>query len=351
MLHQDSIDGHGAALASTVHFGAGLNGAFWDGTQAIYGDGDGVQFAPAAADLSVVAHELFHGVIDSTCQLGRMGETGALQEALADSFASLLLREVGDANAWKIGAKVFTPAHGGDALRDLKDPKSLGLPDHRFALQALPRDHEHDNGGAHWNATIPGHALYLLTEGDARGAGLGVPLATAALARTMRGFLAADADLVQAAHATRSAARELGGEAAAAVARRAWESVGVLVPAPDPVAAQPAQDEQEPNDTRPLATRLARGATVTGRLDEGDVDLFRLDLDAAQDLEWVLDGATGDVDVDVEDGLGGRVGHLELDARPGRQAVLRGHAEAGTYFLRVQPASGGAGAHYRLGVR
>jgi Zn-dependent metalloprotease len=43
--HQrNSIDGRGMKLDSSVHYGEDYNNAFWNGTQMVYGDGDGEIF-------------------------------------------------------------------------------------------------------------------------------------------------------------------------------------------------------------------------------------------------------------------------------------------------------------------
>src|SRR5690554_2372971 len=44
-IHQrHSIDGHGMALLATVHYNRDYENAFWDGSQMVFGDGDGELF-------------------------------------------------------------------------------------------------------------------------------------------------------------------------------------------------------------------------------------------------------------------------------------------------------------------
>lgn len=47
-FNRDSIDGKGKQLRSVVHYATKYNNAFWDGTQMVYGDGDGVYFSDFA---------------------------------------------------------------------------------------------------------------------------------------------------------------------------------------------------------------------------------------------------------------------------------------------------------------
>jgi Zn-dependent metalloprotease len=44
VFDRNSIDGKGMRLDSSVHYGEGYNNAFWNGTQMVYGDGDGQIF-------------------------------------------------------------------------------------------------------------------------------------------------------------------------------------------------------------------------------------------------------------------------------------------------------------------
>ncbi len=68
-FNRDSIDGAGMQLIATVHYGNKYNNAFWNGSQMVFGDGDGTTFSPFANALDVVAHELAHGVTERTANL------------------------------------------------------------------------------------------------------------------------------------------------------------------------------------------------------------------------------------------------------------------------------------------
>src|SRR5262249_42768079 len=52
-----SIDGNNMGIISTVHYSQSYDNAFWDGSQMVYGDGDGTQFRAFSASLDVIGHE------------------------------------------------------------------------------------------------------------------------------------------------------------------------------------------------------------------------------------------------------------------------------------------------------
>ena len=59
-LGRDSHDGDGAPVSLTVHYGSRYNNAFWDGTQLVFGDGDGRVFERFTKPVDVLAHEFSH---------------------------------------------------------------------------------------------------------------------------------------------------------------------------------------------------------------------------------------------------------------------------------------------------
>lgn len=165
-----SIDGRGMRLDSTVHYGTGFGNAMWNGRQLVYGDGDGYVFTRFTASLDVIAHELAHGFIQHAAFLGYTGQTGALNEHLADAFGIMVkqytLGQSADESDWLIGAELFGHAFRGCAVR------SLALPGSAYHHPILGRDPQpshmsgyvytdEDNGGVHINSGIPNHAFYL----------------------------------------------------------------------------------------------------------------------------------------------------------------------------------------------
>ncbi len=56
----------------------------------VFGDGDGEIFGRFTASLDVIGHELTHGVVEHTAALVYSGQSGALNESLADVFGILV---------------------------------------------------------------------------------------------------------------------------------------------------------------------------------------------------------------------------------------------------------------------
>ncbi len=174
ILDRDSLDGHGMRLNGYVHYDASYNNAFWDGSEMIFGDGDGVLFTDFTKSLDVIAHELTHGVTEFTAGLEYLNQSGALNESISDVFGSLVkqwaAQQTADKADWLIGAEVFTPDIDADALRSMRDPGKaynnpiLGRdpqPDHMSKYVNM----SDDNGGVHINSGIPNKAFYLTSVG------------------------------------------------------------------------------------------------------------------------------------------------------------------------------------------
>ena len=167
---RDSLDGQGLPLLGTVHYGRGYDNAFWDGTQMVFGDGDGTVFNRFTIAVDVIGHELTHGVTEHTAALVYQGQSGALNESISDVFGSLVKQQALGQDAasadWLIGAGLFTAQVKGVALRSMKAPGTayddpqLGK-DPQPATMADYVETTDDNGGVHLNSGIPNHAFYL----------------------------------------------------------------------------------------------------------------------------------------------------------------------------------------------
>ena len=123
---RNSLDGRGLPLVATVHFGRDYDNAFWDGTQMVFGDGDGVVFLPFTRSLDVIGHELAHGVTQYTSGLNYQDQSGALNESVSDVFGVLvkqrLLGQTADEADWLVGAELLGPDVQGVALRSMAAP-------------------------------------------------------------------------------------------------------------------------------------------------------------------------------------------------------------------------------------
>ncbi|MEV4641735.1 M4 family metallopeptidase [Actinoplanes sp. NPDC049548] len=175
VFERDSIDGRGMRLHGYVHRGLRYNNAFWDGSEMVFGDGDGRVFSDFTGSLDVIAHELAHGVTEFTSGWEYHDQTGALNESMSDVFGSMvkqwaLKQSAADAD-WLIGADVFTPGIEADALRSLKAPGTAfdnelfgkdPQPAHMNDFVELPDTEEGDFGGVHINSGIPNKAFHLV---------------------------------------------------------------------------------------------------------------------------------------------------------------------------------------------
>ena len=195
---RDSIDGAGMPIVSTVHFGKKYNNAFWNGSQMVYGDGDGELYAPLAQALDVVAHELTHGITDHTAKLEYKDQPGALNESFSDIFALLI-----DSANWDLAEAVYTPNVPGDALRSAADPTRYGDPSVWGEYLRTPWD----SGGVHSNSGILNHLAYQVIRA------IGRDEAAQIFYRTLTLKLTANSDFVVARDLTIQACTELIGTA------------------------------------------------------------------------------------------------------------------------------------------
>lgn len=170
---RDSIDGNGLPLQATVHFGKLYDNAFWDGQQMVFGDGDGEVFERFTRSLSVMGHELTHGVTQYAAGLEYRNQAGAINESMSDVFGALVeqyLRQQSAKEAsWLIGEGLFTAQVQGSALRSLKAPGTaydddvLGKDPQPDSMDSYVRTSA-DNGGVHINSGIPNRAFYLTAD-------------------------------------------------------------------------------------------------------------------------------------------------------------------------------------------
>jgi Zn-dependent metalloprotease len=167
---RESIDNRGLALDSHVHYGRAYDNAFWDGEKMVYGDGDGSLFNRFTISLDIIGHELTHGVVEKTCNLVYQGQSGALNEHIADVFGSMVKQWVRKETAaqadWIIGEGLLAKGVKGVGLRSLKAPgtayddRKLGKDDQPAHMRNYWNSRE-DNGGVHVNSGIPNRAFYL----------------------------------------------------------------------------------------------------------------------------------------------------------------------------------------------
>jgi Thermolysin metallopeptidase, alpha-helical domain/Thermolysin metallopeptidase, catalytic domain len=297
---RSSYDAEGASVVITVHYEQDYDNAFWDGTQLVFGDGDGKVFGSFTRPVDVLGHEFTHAVTQFTAGLTYQGQSGALNESVSDCFGMCVKQQVLGQTAatadWLVGEGIFLPGINARALRDMAHPgtayddPTIGK-DPQVGDLADYVDTTDDNGGVHTNSGIPNRAFYLAATaigGDAwEGAG---QIWYAALTG---GQVTADTDFSGFAAATVAAA---GGHAD--LVRQAWSTVGV-----DPAGTTttststpvPAGQVVRVRRTGGIAG-LTRDATV--RLDDGSPRaerardlLARVDLTAPAPAEQAVPDA------------------------------------------------------------
>ncbi len=169
-----SLDGKGLPLLASVHYSTNYDNAFWDGSQMVFGDGDGTVFLGFTRSIDVIGHELTHGVTQYTANLTYQDQPGALNESISDVFGSLVkqrhLGQSAEQADWLIGAELLAPGVNGVALRSMKAP-GTAYDDPRLGKDPQPATMSgyvsttSDSGGVHTNSGIPNHAFYLVATG------------------------------------------------------------------------------------------------------------------------------------------------------------------------------------------
>ncbi|MCW2797414.1 protealysin inhibitor emfourin, partial [Nocardioides sp.] len=171
---RSSYDGNGAPVSLTVHYERDYDNAFWDGTQLVFGDGDGRVFGRFTAAVDVLGHEFTHAVTERTAALVYSGQSGALNESVSDVFAACLkqrvLGQTAESADWLIGAGIFLPSINARGLRDMAAP-GTAYDDPALGKDPQPADMSgyvdttDDNGGVHLNSGIPNRAFQLAAVG------------------------------------------------------------------------------------------------------------------------------------------------------------------------------------------
>ncbi len=171
---RNSIDNAGMTLDGVVHFDQSFDNAFWDGDQMIFGDGSGQIFTRLTKSLSVCAHELGHGVIQFDGPLVYQGQSGALNEHIADAFGAMVDQwkhgQTTEQADWLIGKEIMGEGVSGKALRSMKEP-GTAYDDDVMGKDPQPGHMDDyngtldDNGGVHINSGIPNRAFYEICTG------------------------------------------------------------------------------------------------------------------------------------------------------------------------------------------
>lgn len=119
-------------------------------------------------------------------------------------------------------------------------------------------------------------------------------------------------------------------------------------PGPSPT---PGPDQYEPNDDRASATLVSSGSYQGSFPHSFDVDLYRVDLQAGQQLVATLafDGTETDLDLYLEDASGGSLDVSDASEGSGEEVSLTA-STAGSYYVRVAPYSLPGAVSYTLTI-
>ena len=161
---RNSFDNAGSQIISSVNYSTSYDNAFWNGSQMVYGDGDGTTFS-SLTSIDICGHELTHAVTQYSAGLVYQGESGALNEAMSDIMGTAIEFYATPAKAnWLIGEECYTPNISGDASRYMNNPNLGNQPDTYYGTDWASTSGS-DYGGVHTNSGVLNFAFYLMTVG------------------------------------------------------------------------------------------------------------------------------------------------------------------------------------------
>jgi bacillolysin len=190
----NSWDGAGADIQAVCHYGTKTNNAYWSSfyQKILIGDGDGQKY-DSFASIDVLGHEFTHGVNNgfNVVQVYD-GETGALNEAIADCFSSFIALDypAEDSQPWCNGERICLSVHPrnlADPSRDAQGTVRYDATNDTTKLNSVLAGYypdyyslryqgTSDYNGVHCNCPIIGHAVYLMVHGGThRFSGINVP--------------------------------------------------------------------------------------------------------------------------------------------------------------------------------
>ena len=170
---RNSVDNLGLLLRHYIHYSSKYDNAMWDGSEMVYGDGDGKIFGDFTSDPDIIGHELTHGVTQNESNLDYENQSGALNESLSDVFGIMVKQRMLNLDVkksdWLIGENVLIGKKY--ALRSMKAPGTayvnhpqLGTDPQPATMDKfvhLPNTQRGDNGGVHTNSGITNYAFYV----------------------------------------------------------------------------------------------------------------------------------------------------------------------------------------------
>ncbi|WP_327708759.1 M4 family metallopeptidase [Streptomyces sp. NBC_00464] len=155
------IRGDGVGAYSRVHYGNNYVNAFWDDSCFCMTYGDGSGNASPLTSLDVAAHEMSHGVTSNTAGLVYSGESGGLNEATSDIFATAVefyANNSSDVGDYLIGEKIDINGDGTPLRYQDKPSKDGASKDAWYSGIG--------NVDVHYSSGPANHFFYLLSEGS-----------------------------------------------------------------------------------------------------------------------------------------------------------------------------------------
>jgi bacillolysin len=225
---RNSIDGKGGNIISIINVpdnetGGPLDNAYWNGRYMFYGNGDQA-FTPLAGGLDVGGHEMTHGVVENTANLEYQGESGAINESMADVFGTMI-----ENDDWLIGEDVVVRDYfPSGALRSMSDPHNGGtsLNDNGYQPKYVDEKYtgSQDNYGVHINSGICNYAFYLFAQA------IGKEEAAAVYYKALDDYLTKSSQFIDLRLAIIQSATELYGEDSDPVTQAgiAFDAVGIM---------------------------------------------------------------------------------------------------------------------------
>ncbi|HCS40479.1 MAG TPA: hypothetical protein DIW44_12960 [Anaerolineaceae bacterium] len=157
---RNSLNNAGLNINLSVHYDNNYANAFWNGTQAVFGD----NFTPD----DIVGHELTHGVTQYTSNLYYYYQSGAINESFSDIWGEFVDQTNGKGTDTPAVKWLMGEDYG--AFRSMSNPPLYGDPDKMtsswYQFGDLGDLDYYDNGGVHTNSGINNKAAYLMTDGD-----------------------------------------------------------------------------------------------------------------------------------------------------------------------------------------
>ncbi|WP_395690867.1 M4 family metallopeptidase [Nocardioides sp.] len=174
-----SWDDRGSSMISSIHYADNeFCNSYFNGFQMVYGNQcapDGKPAEISELDIDTAAHEITHGVTQSSAGLVYSGQSGAMNESFSDYFGNVIGDQFlgSDSNAVMehvcegLDDTIMCQANP-DGTRSLRYlPNGTTFDDYFFALDSSTRKLSavrlsQDNGGVHTNSAIWNNALWSI---------------------------------------------------------------------------------------------------------------------------------------------------------------------------------------------